>query len=161
MSRPPFTFATIAGPPGHTEATSHLDGSFTCQCGTKLASRGELGKHIAAAVQTSLPIVVEIEIDHGIRMLWDRATDTYALAPREIAIADEQLSDGTLVSIARARTLHTSKNPRDLDEAHKLLFRVHLRALELKTPSVMLEAANVCLEHHDMPALTIPSERLS
>lgn len=90
------------------------------------------------------PVVAYAIAAYRIELEYDKATDTWALAPAMRAHADRLASDGTLACLDEARELHTRDDARSQFEAHRLLFLVHFRGVELRMPALCREAANVC-----------------
>lgn len=98
-------------------------------------------------------ITIAALVAHRIELEYDGKSGTWVLTPPMAAHADRLAPDGTLLCLAEARDLHARDDARSITEAHRLLFLVHLRGIELNSPAMTREAANVCLASHGRPTL--------
>lgn len=94
---------------------------------------------------------LEFAIAHRIELRFDAPTGTFELTDAMREFADRLAEDGTLACLSEARDFHARDDARSVNEAHRLLLLVHLRGLELKSPAMSREAANVCRSARGCP----------
>jgi len=95
-----------------------------------------------------------LTLGQGIDLLFDRATDTFALSDRAREEADRTTADGELVCLVEARALHAAGDLMSLGRAHRLQRLIHLRAAELGSYAMAYAAQNVCRESHGLPIVS-------